>query len=105
LPESAAGAHVYLPHGGAISMMVRLSGGQMVEAATIGRTASVLDAADFRAAAHRSVTFRAMVARHEQACSQWLSNPPHATHRTRSKYACHAGCCVHAIHAAAKRCR
>lgn len=30
-------------------------------------TASVLDAADFRAAAHRSVTFRAMVARHEQA--------------------------------------
>jgi CRP-like cAMP-binding protein len=30
-------------------------------------TASVLDAADFRAAAHRSVTFRAVVARQEQA--------------------------------------
>jgi CRP-like cAMP-binding protein len=85
--------HVYLPHSGAISMMVRLSDGQTVEVATIGRdsvfgagvaldgdgislssavvvlpgTASVLDAADFRAAADRSVTFRAMAARHEQA--------------------------------------
>ena len=84
--------HVYLPHSGAISMMVRLSNGQTVEVATIGRdsvfgaavalgggislssavvvlpgTASVLDAADFRAAADRSVTFRAMVARHDQA--------------------------------------
>ncbi len=84
--------HVYLPHSGAISMMVRFSDGRTVEAATIGRdsvfgaavaldggisltsavvvlpgTASVLDAADFRAAADRSVTFRAVVARHEQA--------------------------------------
>ena len=30
-------AHVYLPHSGAISMMVRLSEGQAVEVATIGR--------------------------------------------------------------------
>ena len=84
--------HVYLPHSGAISMMVRLSEGQSVEVATIGRdsvfgaaaaldggisltsavvvlpgTASVLDATEFRAALHRSVTFRALVARHEQA--------------------------------------
>ncbi|MGA7993342.1 MAG: cyclic nucleotide-binding domain-containing protein [Bradyrhizobium sp.] len=84
--------HIYLPHNGTISMMVRLSGGQTVEVATIGRdsifgaaaaldggqsltsavailpgTASVLDAADFLAAVHRSVTFRAMLARHEQA--------------------------------------
>ncbi len=30
-------------------------------------TASVIDAADFRVAAHRSVTFRAIATRHEQA--------------------------------------
>lgn len=73
-------------------MMVRLSEGQAVEVASIGRdsvfgagaafgggisltsavvvlpgTASMLDATDFQAAARRSVTFRAMVARHEQA--------------------------------------
>lgn len=84
--------HVHRPHSGAISMMVRLSGGGRwrwrrsdVTASSAPRplstagnrltsavvilpgTASVLDAADFRAAAHRSVTFRAMVARHEQA--------------------------------------
>jgi len=83
---------ICLPHSGAISMMVRLSEGQTVEVATIGRDgvfgvsaaldggisltsagvvlpgeASVLDAADFRAAADRSVIFRATVARHEQA--------------------------------------
>lgn len=84
--------HIYLPHNGTISRMVRLSGGQTVEVATIGRdsifgaaaaldggqsltsavvilpgTASMLDAANFRAAVHRSVTFRATLARHEQA--------------------------------------
>jgi CRP-like cAMP-binding protein len=83
---------VYLPHSGAITMMVSLSEGQMVAAAMIGRdsivgasvafgegvsltevvvlfpgSASVLDAADFRAAAGRSVTLRNLVARHEQA--------------------------------------
>jgi CRP-like cAMP-binding protein len=84
--------HVYLPHSGAISMMVRLSEGQTVEVATVGRdsvfgasaaldggialteavvvlpgTASILDAADLRAVTHRSAAFRAMLARHEQA--------------------------------------
>jgi CRP-like cAMP-binding protein len=84
--------HVYLPHSGAISMMVRLSEGQSVEVATIGRdglfggavaldggvsltsavvvlpgTASTLEVADFRAVAERSVTFRSALARHEQA--------------------------------------
>ena len=84
--------HVYLPHSGAISMMVRLSDGQTVETAMVGRdsvfgaaaalddgisltdavvllpgAASILDVADFRAAADRSVMFRAVLARHEQA--------------------------------------
>jgi CRP-like cAMP-binding protein len=84
--------HVYLPHSGAISMMVRLSDGQTVEAALVGRdsvvgaaaaldggisltdavvllpgTASILDVANFRAAAERSVIFRTLLARHEQA--------------------------------------
>ena len=83
---------VYLPHSGAISMMIRLSEGQTVEVATIGRdsifevsaaldggisltsaivvlpgSASVLDVADLRAAADRSVAFRAVLARHAQA--------------------------------------
>ena len=85
-------AQIYLPHSGAIAMMVRLSEGQTVEVATIGRdsvfgasaaldggvsltaavvvlpgTASVLDAADLRAAAERSVIFRTVLARHDQA--------------------------------------
>src|SRR5450755_275388 len=72
--------HVYLPHSGAISMMVRLSDGQIVETAMVGHdsvfgaaaalddgisltdavvllpgNASILDVADFRAAADRSV--------------------------------------------------
>ena len=83
---------IYLPHSGAIAMMVRLSEGQTVEVATIGRdsvfgaavaldggvsltaavvvlpgTASVLDAADLRAAVERSVVFRTALARHDQA--------------------------------------
>jgi CRP-like cAMP-binding protein len=84
--------HVYLPHSGAISMMVRLSDGQTVEAALVGRdsvvgaaaaldggisltdavvllpgTASILDLANFRVAAERSVIFRTLLARHELA--------------------------------------
>src|SRR5580698_5056694 len=76
--------HVYLPQSGAISMMVRLSEGQSIEVATVGRdsvfgaaaaldggvsltdavvvlpgTASTLDVADFRAIADRSVALRA----------------------------------------------
>jgi CRP-like cAMP-binding protein len=84
--------HVYLPHSGVISMLVRLSQGQTVEVATVGRdgvfggaaalgggisltdavvllpgTASVLGIAEFRAAADRSAAFRILLARHEQA--------------------------------------
>jgi CRP-like cAMP-binding protein len=84
--------HVYLPHSGVISMMVRLSGGQAVEVAMIGRdsicracsafvdglsstdavvllpgTASVIDVAALRAVAERSAALRNLLARHEQA--------------------------------------
>ncbi|SHK81464.1 cAMP-binding domain of CRP or a regulatory subunit of cAMP-dependent protein kinases [Bradyrhizobium lablabi] len=84
--------HVYLPHSGVISMLVRLSEGQAVEVAMVGHdsgfgasaaldggisltdavvvlpgTAAKLDVAGFGAAAHRSVTLRSLVARHEQA--------------------------------------
>jgi CRP-like cAMP-binding protein len=84
--------HVYLPHSGAISMMVRLSEGQTVGVATVGRdsvfdasaalgggtsltdaivllpgAASILDIADFRAAADRSAVLRTALARHGQA--------------------------------------
>jgi CRP-like cAMP-binding protein len=84
--------HVYLPHSGVISMTVRLSEGQSVEVAMVGRdsvfgastavgdeisltdavvrlpgTASILKVADFRAAADRSATLRSALIRHEQA--------------------------------------
>ena len=84
--------HVYLPHSGVISLVVNLSEGQTVEVAMVGRdgvfgaaaaldgsvsltdavvilpgTASILDVADFRAAADRSGAFRALLLRHEQA--------------------------------------
>ena len=84
--------HVYLPHSGAISMMVRLSVGQAVAMALVGRDsvvgaataldggisltdavvllpgdALILDVADFRAAAERSVAFRTALVRHERA--------------------------------------
>jgi CRP-like cAMP-binding protein len=84
--------HVYLPHRGIISMQVRLSEGQTVEVAMVGRdsvfgaaaaldggisltdavvllsgTASTIGVADFRAAADRSGAFRLLLARHEQA--------------------------------------
>jgi CRP-like cAMP-binding protein len=83
--------HVYLPQSGVLSIAVRLSDGQSVEVALVGRdsvfgasavlddgisltdavvllpgTASVLDVADFRAAADRSVAVRALLARHVQ---------------------------------------
>jgi CRP-like cAMP-binding protein len=84
--------HVYPPHSGVISLMVRLSEGQSVEVAMVGRdsvfgasaaldggisladaivvlpgTAAMLSVADFRAAAERSAALRGLVARHEQA--------------------------------------
>lgn len=85
-------SHVYLPHSGVISMLVRLSEGQSVEVAMVGHdsvfgaaaaldggisltdavvllpgTASILGIADFRAAADRSAAIRTLLARHEQA--------------------------------------
>jgi CRP-like cAMP-binding protein len=84
--------HVYLPHSGVISMMVRLSDGQTVEVAMVGHdsvfgasaaldggisltdavvvlpgTAARLDVAEFGAATDRSIALRSLVARHEQA--------------------------------------
>ena len=84
--------HVYLPHDGAVCIMVALSEGQTVEVATLGRdsivgataalgdgvslsdavvlfsgTASILDVTSFRAAAERSATLRNLLARQEQA--------------------------------------
>jgi CRP-like cAMP-binding protein len=87
---------IYLPHSGAVSMTTRLSAGQMVEVALIGKdglvgasvalgaeiwpsdavvlipgTASVLDVAELRAAADRNVSVRNLLARHELAlCAQ-----------------------------------
>ena len=103
-------------------MMMRLLEGQAAEVATIGRdsvfgagaalgggisltsavvvlpgTASVLAAADFQAAAHRSVTFRAMVARHEQtllALAQ-QSAACNASHSVEARPA--RGCCARSM--------
>lgn len=88
----AALTQVYFPHGGAVSVVVRLSEGQTVEAAMIGRdsvvgvfealgdgisstdavvlfpgTASIVDLDDFRTVAGQSAALRGLVARHEQA--------------------------------------
>src|SRR5260370_23268041 len=85
---------VYLPHSGAVAMMVSPSRGQTVEVALVGRDsvvgasaaldgeasltdavvvapriASVLKAEDLRIAAARSRTLRNLLARHEQALS------------------------------------
>jgi CRP-like cAMP-binding protein len=85
----AALTHVYLPHGGAISVVVRLSEGQMVEVAMIGRdsaigavealgdgisltdmivlfpgAASIIEIADFKMAVAQSAAFRSVLARH-----------------------------------------
>jgi CRP-like cAMP-binding protein len=84
--------HVYLPHSGVISLVVRLSEGQTVEVAMVGRDsvfgaaaaldggisltdavvmlpgpASILEVAQLRAAADRSPGFRILLVRHEQA--------------------------------------
>ena len=84
--------HVFLPHSGVISLVVSLSEGQTVEVAMVGRdgvfgataaldggisltdavvmlpgTASIVDVARFRAVTDRSVGFRSLLVRHEQA--------------------------------------
>jgi CRP-like cAMP-binding protein len=87
----AAVRYVYFPHGGAVSITVGLSEGQMIEVALLGRdsvvgggaaladgiapadaivlfpgTASMLEIAAFRAIAAASVPFRSLMIRHEQ---------------------------------------
>lgn len=84
--------HIYLPHCGAVSLMVHLAEGQTVEVAMIGRdsvlhaaaaladgialtdavvllpgSASVLDISTLREAADRSALLRNLLGRHEQA--------------------------------------
>jgi CRP-like cAMP-binding protein len=83
--------HVYFPHGGVISLVVALAGGEMIEVAMVGRnslmggfagledrialtsaivrlpgTASLLEVERFRKAAERDAGFRDLVIRHEQ---------------------------------------
>lgn len=83
--------NVYFPHSGIISLVVPLSGGQMIEAAMVGHdsivgassaldgrislnkgivqlpgAASVMPVAPFRTAAEQSETFRTALVRHEQ---------------------------------------
>jgi CRP-like cAMP-binding protein len=83
---------VYLPHSGAISLVVGLADGQLIEAAMVGRdslvggsaaldggvalnrgivqvqgAASILDVAALRDVAAQSVAFRTTLIRHEQA--------------------------------------
>jgi len=112
--------HVYLPHSGAISMMVRLSVGQAVAMALVGRDsvvgaataldggisltdavvllpgdALILDVADFRAAAERSVAFRTALARHEQALfaqaqQSAACNASHSVEARLSRWLLHA---------------
>jgi CRP-like cAMP-binding protein len=89
--SGVASSHVYLPHAGAISIVVNLSEGKAVEVAMVGRdslvgasealgngisaldavvlfrgAASIVDIADFRMIAAQSATFRNLLARHEQ---------------------------------------
>jgi CRP-like cAMP-binding protein len=83
---------VYFPHSGAISLVVGLADGQLIEAAMIGRdslvgassaldgrvslnrglvqmagTSSILDVESLRKLAERSIAFRTSLIRHEQA--------------------------------------
>jgi CRP-like cAMP-binding protein len=107
--------HVYLPESGIISMMVRLSEGQTIELAMIGRdsilgasaafgnaislseavvlqpgSAAVLDVASFRAATDGSVAFRSLLARHEQAllAEAQQSVACNAAHSVEARLAC-----------------
>jgi CRP-like cAMP-binding protein len=92
IANGAPATHVYLPHAGAVSVVVGLSDGQMVKIAMIGRdsivgasaalgdetsmtdavvalpgTASTIEVGVLRAAADRSSTLRRLLARHQQA--------------------------------------
>jgi CRP-like cAMP-binding protein len=113
-------AHVYLPHAGAVSLMVNLSEGQTVEVAMIGRdsvigaaeslgndmsaidavvlfsgTASIVDITDFRTVADQSPTLRNLLARHEQAIfaqaqQSAVCNASHSVEARLSRWLLHA---------------
>ena len=113
-------AHVYLPHAGAVSLMVNLSEGQTVEVAMIGRdsvigaaeslgndlsaidavvlfsgTASIVDMTDFRTVADQSPTLRNLLARHEQAIfaqaqQSAVCNASHSVEARLSRWLLHA---------------
>ena len=92
IEAGAALTHVYLPHSGAVSIVLRLSEGQTLEVAMIGRdsavgvaealgdgisltdaivlfpgTASIIEIADFRTAVVQSPAFRNLLVRHALA--------------------------------------
>jgi CRP-like cAMP-binding protein len=113
----AAGAaltHVYLPHSGAISVVVRMSAGHAVEVAMIGRDsavgaiealgdaisltdvvvlfpgiASLIEIADVRTAAARSAAFRSLLARHGLALIAQAQQSPacNASHSVEARVA------------------
>jgi len=92
IANGAPATHVYLPHAGAVSIVVGLAEGQAVQMAMIGHdsvvgasaalgdeismteavvtlpgTASAIDVGAMRAAANRSSAIRRLLARHQQA--------------------------------------
>jgi len=112
--------HVYLPQSGVISMRNSLLEGQTVEVAMVGPdsifgataglidgvsltdavvrlpgTAAILDVARFRAVADRSIIFRALLARHEQAVlvqaqQSVACNASHSVEARLSRWLLHA---------------
>ena len=113
-------AHVYLPHAGAVSLMVNLSEGQTVEVAMIGRdsvigaaeslgndmsaidavvlfsgTASIVDMTEFRTVVDQSPALRNLLARHEQAIfaqaqQSAVCNASHSVEARLSRWLLHA---------------
>jgi CRP-like cAMP-binding protein len=120
IKAGSAPAQIYLPHSGAVGMAVRLSGGQVVQVAMIGKdglvgasaalgaeiwpgdavvlfpgTASVLDVAELRAVADRNVTVQDLLARHElalfaQAQQSAACNASHPVEARLSRWLLHA---------------
>ncbi len=116
---------VYLPHGGAVSMMINFAEGQTVQIAMVGRDsivgssaaldggpsladavvvvpgrASVLKVEDFRAAHERNRTLRHLVARHQALSVQAQQSVAGST-----SHSVESGCCGPVICARAKDCR
>jgi CRP-like cAMP-binding protein len=110
----AALTHVYLPHSGAISVVVRLAEGQAVEVAMIGRdsavgllealgdgislteavvlfpgSASLIEIADIRTAAAKSAALRNLLARHGLALVAQAQQSPacNASHSVEARMA------------------